>query len=194
MRCNVIVSAVLASVIAMAVVSASDAGIFTGRSVSFENGNDGMTRDSFRADLESCVCMYLQPNQTVNNTNQGSSMLAVSCPASRDSMRWGNLSVEKCSADTNECDLTISWYFVGSNGDANAQAMFDGIRDENEVVLSKCPKRVVRMGNGEGLDRPVETTPVITGFVLTLALGYTAFSVVLFASFCLVQRLIVGKS
>eukprot|EP00672_Neobodo_designis_P015622 CAMPEP_0174828704 /NCGR_PEP_ID=MMETSP1114-20130205/1495_1 /TAXON_ID=312471 /ORGANISM="Neobodo designis, Strain CCAP 1951/1" /LENGTH=198 /DNA_ID=CAMNT_0016062427 /DNA_START=32 /DNA_END=628 /DNA_ORIENTATION=- len=186
-----IVALVLVLVVAAAPALAS---VYTGRSISFENGNDGFTRDSFRADLESCVCVYLQPSQTTNFTTSQSSMLEVSCPASRDNLRWGNTSLEKCSADTNECDFTQSWYFVGNGADDLAQRMFDGIKDNYTAVLNSCPRRVARLGNGEGLDRPVETAPVITGFVLTLTFGYLAFSVVLFASFCIVQRVMVGKA
>jgi hypothetical protein len=186
------------AVIALAIVAASAGAqsFFTARTIPFQNGNDGTTMASFQADITACVCQWLQPGSTYNATGNAS-FLAVSCALSNASGINFNISTEKCFADTNECDLTQTFSFqspVGTSDASRWATNFSTAVDKSyAALLAACPYRVARIVIGGTMDRPVETTPVITGFVLALALGYAGFSVVLLISFCLVQRLVVGK-
>lgn len=166
---------------------------FTMRTITFVNGNEGYTSETTQADIKSCVCVYFDSQPIVNNTNENSTKLEVSCPLSSNVAFTNLTQEEKCFADTNECDVTQGFGFVGNNNTALTTAYAQAIQSNYTGVLRACPYRIARVVVGNSMDRPVETTPVITGFILTLTLGYLGFSVVLFASFCIVQRLMVGK-
>jgi hypothetical protein len=170
--------------------------VFTARSTVFQNGNDGITISILKADLIYCVCQYLQPSLTTNSSNSDQ---LVQCPlSSAGGIQWANTSTEKCFADTNECDVTQSFFLQGSTPQEAAQivtAIKQAVSSDNGAsFLAKCPpNQVAAVVLGEGMARPDLTAPVITGFVIALVCGYLGFSIVLLAGFCLVHRVFIGS-
>merc|ERR1712146_841212 len=60
------------------------------------------------------------------------------------------------------------------------------VNGQQGAMLKLCPN-TARIVTGDSMPRPVEETPVITGFILTVTFGYLGFSVALLAGFCIVQ-------
>ncbi len=185
--------AVVFMVIAAVTVDSQRTAFFTGRGIAFQTGNDGPTVTSTANDIISGLCNYMQPSEATPMTDPANGRTMITCSIRTSSAVLINNTVQYCEDAGKNCDFTVTWAYVGANGSALVAATTTAINTDMPRFITAFNNSMVRFVVGATMDRAPEDLQVITGFVVTLTVGYLAFSIVLLIAFCLVQHFYVNR-
>lgn len=166
-----------AAMLVACVASQSETTYFAARSTAFRTENDGLTAQEFERQIDAGVCAVLE-----NRTCSYNATLELRV----------NVTTEDCDPEIAECTYVTVFSFAGVRASDLSSRLTTKIQTAKTQLLQAIGQ-AQDIGVGKTLPKSDEKA-TITTFIVTLACGYLAFSVLLLIFFCVVQKVLVGSA